>query len=510
MAIPSKVTTNDQVQDGFRKLNETIDNIVTGLTYDNSTKDLILTKLNGDVINTTLNLGLINATNIVTSKLNNWIAPFTATTFNEVYEALFATDYTIDMNLKPNQYFDLTANNASSNNTQNENKYFKINLITRDTDGDSFVLKINSNNGNYSTLYASSTTITSYTLTNNTSYLFTYSLFLNTWYNNVIEKDYTQTITNDNVYALINNYDTYGFQNYSNYSMLLTSAYTNNVRVSYIKQPGKIIINIQNGYITNNNTEIYLPNPTLFPNEIIEILDISKNTSSNNYNYNKKKIMTHDGSSIRILGQQTNNGDTYGLPFVFINEVNSRQYKFISNGENWILIETENTFNKPITFKPKFYSDNSNFTATTLTNNGHSGSYRLNQLVVDYSFYLNCPNGTTSSYSDDFKILLPLAYDSNGDIQHSCSNLTVVSTSSTNTYRCDPNYSNAPYVRFIKTEFPSTTYLSTDDIFNNGAYVLYCDLKYNVLGNNIYTYGSMLHISQDTFIENFPDLIYGP
>ena len=50
MAIPSKVTTNNQVQDGFRKLNETIDNIVTGLTYSTSTNDLTLSKLNGDVL----------------------------------------------------------------------------------------------------------------------------------------------------------------------------------------------------------------------------------------------------------------------------------------------------------------------------------------------------------------------------------------------------------------------------------------------------------------------------
>jgi hypothetical protein len=55
MAIPSKVTTNNQVQDGFRKLNETIDNIVTGLTYDNSTKNLTLSKLNGEIISTNIN-----------------------------------------------------------------------------------------------------------------------------------------------------------------------------------------------------------------------------------------------------------------------------------------------------------------------------------------------------------------------------------------------------------------------------------------------------------------------
>ena len=52
MAIPNKVTSADQIQDGFRKLNQTIDNIPTGLTYTNGL--LSLNKLDGTSISTSI------------------------------------------------------------------------------------------------------------------------------------------------------------------------------------------------------------------------------------------------------------------------------------------------------------------------------------------------------------------------------------------------------------------------------------------------------------------------
>ncbi len=54
MAIPNKVTSADQVQDGFKKVNLTIDNIITGVTYYSSSQTLTLAKLNGTNLSTVI------------------------------------------------------------------------------------------------------------------------------------------------------------------------------------------------------------------------------------------------------------------------------------------------------------------------------------------------------------------------------------------------------------------------------------------------------------------------
>lgn len=472
MSIPSKITAEgDQIKDAFSKVNLTIDNIVTGFTYNQISKNLSISKLNGETLNTTVgNELLINSSNIVVANgYSGWNVPFSSTTFDEVYNYVFSIPYVIDMNSKAGNYFNLTTDGVISG-TYDPQRFFNIQLISRNIDGDSFIIKINSNHTKPSII---SSTTQNFILNNNHAYIFTYSSSLTTWYNSVIEEPkYNQLVNNNAYYEYI---DIYSFSNNGNTSYLISSGYTGN-HVYKIKQCGKVIIDNVN--VGTAETDFILPDATLFPYEILEIIDLTVTNGSNYYNYNRKKIMTLDGSGIKIPSNSN------GLPFIYLNEINKKNIKFINNGVYWYLLDYANSYNNPIIFPPKLATPispaNNYFTSNTLTTNG---SYTLNQGKINYSLFFESSGINTILTSTTVNIALPLSIDNN---TYNNTNLYIVTSSATYSCRGSLTYygsSTPSMLSFVKTEYP-LTYFTWGDIGINTPFKIYGEVNYGIFGNN--------------------------
>lgn len=459
MAIPNKVTSADQIQDGFRKLNQTIDNIPTGLTYTNGL--LSLNKLDGTSISTSISTSsnlLINSTKIVSaSGTINWSVPFSSVTsppsFNDVYNNVFGVPYTINMNTDAGKYIELTID-GTVQGTYDQNRFYRINLVDRNLDGDSFFLKINSPHNTPS--YVSSRTETSI-LGNNNLYLYTYSTGTTSWHPNLIQQDkYTQLINTNGYY---NNFIFSGFT-----SSLTTSSYTlSTVGVGHVltlEQPGKYIINYNFG---NTDVSIWLPSATTYPYQELEIQDITiPNSATLNY-YNKKRIFGRYNQRIYTLGSSNE------LQYFTLNEQNLKYVKFMSNGTDWILTHPINLFSSPLSITPRFSTNGApsyQWTATTTTN---YGSCYIDNGVCKYNFEIQSKVKTTNQLGSDLSIMLPFEAASTNNFYTGLPSVVLMTSAGTLTTNTAVSFNGSSIpsnLRFIKTEFPSRTYYTWGDLAN--------------------------------------------
>jgi hypothetical protein len=166
MALPNKVVITDKIQDAFKKVNQTIDNLITGVTYNNISKELSLKKYDGTEIQTTINpSGLINNVYVYES----FIGFVNADTY-------ISLDETININNNNGTYYKLIIN--SGNTTTGNILAYNINVdLTNAVNGNSIIIELDTNGNGLSTLNISSNTISATTeyLSNGFTYLLTYS-----------------------------------------------------------------------------------------------------------------------------------------------------------------------------------------------------------------------------------------------------------------------------------------------------------------------------------------------
>ncbi len=462
MSIPQKVTeTNDQIKDGFRKVNETIDNIVTGLTYTISSNTITLHKLNNDTVSTNIKAGLIKDTVYTSFASNVSAASFpSGVTFN----------YTIDLAKNDGTYFMLD-NLGAYTNTVPIN--INISLIDRNIDGGAFLLKVKTydQTGGYDGSPLISISVTGDTLDKklipNNLYLFSYQPLLTTkWvYDVVQEGDYT--LKTDTDYANI-------FYDGTFFSTSLT-----------ITTTGKIFINGK--YLARNSTKpLVLPKISNFPYKELEIFNFGTN-GTNPSNRLDMRIIA-DPSSDFIFGSNKQ------IPSLITNELSNNYIKLINNGVNkWYVISPSTIYNNAHLEKtPTIYNLSQPVTAYTSNNYGY---YKVNNGVCDYNFSLILTDISGSSLTTTFYLNTPII---SSDVSSSMNNAIMYpimiqgNTGSTTTIYGSVEYqgSNGSFIKFyndIKQTTPiNYTYFSNNlpyKITGNISYVTY-NTSYN-LGNTL-------------------------
>jgi hypothetical protein len=471
MAIPNKVTSTDQVQDGFRKLNQTIDNIVTGVTFLTSSKTLTFKTLNGTSLSTNITIGndsLVSATKIVSaSGTIGWSAPISATTptIESVYKYIFGVPYVINMASDAGKYIELTIDGAITG-TYDQNRYYNIQLIDRTFDGDSFLLKINSNHNTPSKVSsATETTLVG----NNALYLFTYSTGSTTWHSHIIQEATNTQVINSQGY-----YSQFIFSSITSsatHNFLEMTTVTPNVLA--LEQPGKYVINYNYG---NTTTSIWLPSATTFPYKEIEILDLTPTNSASNNSNNKKKISSRYNQRILTFGSQ------YELPYFQLNEQNQKYAKFVSNGIDWILVEPHELFRTPLEFIPKFASFLSPATASyTAQTTSSNGLFWFSEGMGHYNFEYR-GKIVTNQPSSDIMVALPYFASTDSDQICGLKNVILMTSAGTKSVEGEITYngsSTPSALRIIKTNFPAKTYYQWSDI-GNETYIIKGDINYGV------------------------------
>lgn len=504
MALPNKVTVLDKIQDGFKKVNETIDNIVTGVTYSNIDNKLTLYKYDNSNLETIINTnGLINgietvslSQNLNTTNLST--VPFSAQTLEEIYDYIYGIPYTIDMSNDSGKYFDLTLLPSQYQSFYQLNQFCLITLLDRNVDGDSFYIKINTQNTKPTKISSNTET---YLLNNNTLYLFSYDANNSVWISNkIISDSYTQEYENINYFIQSTPYAITGFTvNAPNYTSSTINSTSPENYTYEIGQDGNFIINFD-----TNPLKIFLPDANLFENKSIEITDISPTTSPNNSNVSIRKIYSRFNNNIKTISNFGN------INYITLNQQNNRYVKFISNGTDWILTEPYDLFRAPSDLDVKFvsqYTPASNYyTATTSSN---SGKYYFTNNHVFYNFEIkgNVQTSGVTYDAQDIKIMLPYVCSADSNFNSGLKNVYfAISGATTDTILsmdADVTFqgTNEPSIlKLIKTNFPSKTYYTWGDI-GTQDFVLKGSISYGVsqVANNYFK----MNLNQDDILTEY-------